>query len=100
MAKKKKSNFKDTTQESVMSDFIQVDLNPAQIDLEDLIEEEIEVKEKPRFKDPKDRAYFKDPYRVVKLKNNTEYITNENLTEGVKDMLINTCGYCADDFED
>lgn len=92
MAKRKrKSNFKDTTQETVMSDFIQVD--PAQIDIEDQIEEEVKpFTEEERVdvvevadKEPR----FKDPDFEVTLKGSVEKITNITLTEGVKQLLIN-----------
>lgn len=102
MAKKnkKKSNFKDTTAETptVVSDFITVDVN--QIDLEDAIEVETkpyteeervgvpEAPNNPRFK----------TIKHVKLKDTVQLITNQNLTEAIKEDLINNHGYCEDDF--
>ena len=99
MAKRKKSNFKDTTQESVMSDFIQVDLDPAQIDLEDLIKEETKPyteEERAGVVDvPNSDPKFKNPNTEIALRGSVEKITNENLTESVKQMLINA-NICSD----
>lgn len=96
MAKKnkhKKSNFKDTSAEKVViSDFIEVAVDPAQTDLEDLIEEETKAfteEERVGVVQESSKPQFKNPDRQESVKGMVMVINNDNLTEVLKTMLIN-----------
>ena len=119
MSKKKKSNLKDTSaeklgglsviddrefkeviKEAIKGNAFEVDVkelqkmgafvDPAQIDIEDQIKEEVKASVKPRFKNPD---------RRVKLVGNTTYITNDNLTDVIKAYLIDDNICSSGDFE-
>ena len=100
MAKRKrKSNLRDNSEvKTIISDFIDVTVDT---NLDDLIEEKtqpfIEEERAGVAEAPKGNPRFKTLVSV-KLKDTVQLITNHNLTESVKQNLINNYGYCEDDF--
>ena len=102
MAKRsyKKKTLEDTTAKTTISDFIEVTVDPNQVDLEELIEQETQpFTEEERVgvvKEPA-QAQFKDPDKRVNVKGMVMAITNDNLTEKLKNMLIND-GMSEDEF--
>jgi exonuclease VII small subunit len=107
--KKKKSNFKDTSAEQVgnfgtVEEIVSV-LKSDQVDLEDMIEEEepeeistgqIDLEDSIKEVEKGDPKF--KTINHVKLKDTVTLITNQNLTEKIKQDLINNHGYSEDDF--
>ena len=109
MAKRKKSNMKDTSSEVFggitkkdVEEFVDTNIDAMQFDLEDEIEESKEYTPEEKIGVPEveisTKPQFKNPNMVVKLAGTVQKIDNTNLTEALMSKLINDNICSEDDF--
>lgn len=94
MGRRKKKTFEDTSMKEIsieevsseIQDFVEA-TDPNQIDLEDQIAEEEQIVEEKEYK--LELTRFKNPAMQIQIPGVHQVITNDNITKGDIDYLIN-----------